>query len=78
MDTSSKVRENKARRVLDRRGYVLYKSRRRDPHAIDYGGYMIADSQTQAVVAGADPRAFSLTLEDVEAFIEARASSKAG
>jgi hypothetical protein len=36
-NTHEKVRENRLRRVADRQGYRLTKSRRRDPRAIDYG-----------------------------------------
>ncbi len=68
--TEEKVLENRVRRALDRRGLVLHKSRRRDPRAIDFGGYMIVDAATNSVVAGASPVAFSLTLADVEAWLK--------
>jgi hypothetical protein len=41
-------------RVAKRRGYVLKKSRRRDPHAVEYGGYMLADARLNAVVLGGE------------------------
>lgn len=41
MDTTEKVREARARRTLARRGFTLSRSRRRDPHALDYGLYTI-------------------------------------
>jgi hypothetical protein len=47
-----KVRENRLRRMAERQGLRLVKSRRRDPHAIDYGGYMLEDLATGGVVAG--------------------------
>ena len=75
MTTEDKVRENKARRTLARRGYVLVKSRRRDPHAFDFGGYIITD-QYNRVVTGTDPVAFSLTLDDVYDFIEEETTSR--
>ena len=37
MDTSMKVRENRLRRVAERQGFALRKSRRRDSRALDYG-----------------------------------------
>lgn len=43
MDQSIKVRENRLRRVADRRGLRLLKNPRRDPRAIDYGSYKLAD-----------------------------------
>ena len=60
----NKVTEDRMRRTLERRGYILYKSRRRDPEAIDYNGFMIADAETNACIAGGDPYAYSLTLAD--------------
>ena len=54
-EADDKVLENRLRRMLQRRGYQLIKSRRRDPRAIDYGGYMIADASTNGVVAGGSP-----------------------
>jgi hypothetical protein len=44
--TSEKVRENRLRRMAERQGLRLVKSRRRDPRAIDYGTYCL--------MAGAD------------------------
>jgi len=35
--TDGKVRENRLRRMAHRQGFSLRKSRRRDPHATDYG-----------------------------------------
>lgn len=43
---SGKVRENRVRRVAERRGLRLEKSRRRDPHAPDFGLYMLFDART--------------------------------
>ena len=69
MDNDEKVRENRARRVLSRRGFVLYKSRRRDKNAPDYGGYMICEDYSNIVVSGCTNFAYSDSLVDVEAFI---------
>jgi hypothetical protein len=33
------VRENRIRRVVQRRGYLLQKSRRRDPDAFDFAAF---------------------------------------
>jgi hypothetical protein len=40
-DTTYKVRENRLRRVAERQGILLVKSRRRDPRALDYGLYVL-------------------------------------
>jgi hypothetical protein len=47
MTTSAeKVRENRLRRMAERQGFALRKSRRRDPHALDYGTYYLVDPDT--------------------------------
>jgi hypothetical protein len=48
------AREARARRLAWRQGYVLRKSRRRNPRSIDYGGWMIVDARFNAVVAGTE------------------------
>lgn len=40
------------RNTLERRGYTLKKSRRRDPLALDYGTYWILDSEGRTVAGG--------------------------
>jgi len=49
--TDEKVRENRLRCMADRQGLRLVKSRRRDPRAIDHGGWMIVDEATNGIVA---------------------------
>jgi hypothetical protein len=46
-----KVRENRLRRMADRQGLRLEKSRRRDVRAWDYGTWRLVNAQTDAVVA---------------------------
>lgn len=45
-----KVRENRLRRMAERQGFQLTKSRRRDPRAIDYGKYWISDPRTNGLL----------------------------
>ena len=47
----------------------LEKSRRRDPRAVDYGGYMLIEAHRNVVVLGATSFAYSATLDDVEAYL---------
>jgi len=68
-DTEFKVRENRARRAAQRQGLTLTKSRRRDPRAIDFGGYMLV-SGNNAVEFGAHPNAFSASLDEIETFLQ--------
>jgi hypothetical protein len=70
-EQSEKIRENRLRRMAERQGLALRKSRRRDPRAIDYGGWMIVDAFTNTVVAGTEgigrPH---WSLDDVERYLE--------
>ena len=43
----SKSSENRLRPIAKRRGYILRKSPRRDPGALDYGLYAVVDIQTK-------------------------------
>jgi hypothetical protein len=56
--------------MADRQGLALHKSRTRDPRAVDYGGYMLVDLATNAVVYGVGaigrPTA---TLDEVEEWL---------
>ncbi len=40
-----KTYENRLRRAAERQGYMLVKSRRRDPRAIDYGKYVLVEDK---------------------------------
>lgn len=48
--STDKVRENRLRRVAERQGLRLEKSRRRDPLALDYGTWRIVDPGTSALL----------------------------
>jgi len=65
---AEKVRENRLRRMAERQGLRLEKSRRRDPRALDYGTYCLWDeaAHTQVVVTDHWLR---LTLDDVERYL---------
>lgn len=64
-----KVLENRLRRKLARMGYRLTKSRRRDPDAYDYGGYMIVDRNNNVVYNAGSENAHMLSLDDVQEWI---------
>jgi hypothetical protein len=64
--TDEKVRENRLRRIAERQGYVLKKSRARQWNVNDLQGYMIVDAQYNVVAAGSR---FELSLDDVEQFL---------
>lgn len=56
--------------MADRQGLRLEKSRRKDPRAIDYESYMLVDAERDAAVLGAEPHAYSATIEDVAVWLE--------
>jgi hypothetical protein len=51
-DSDLKVTENRLRRVAERQGLKLQKSRRRDPRAFDYGAYWLIEPMRNVVVLG--------------------------
>jgi hypothetical protein len=68
---SEKVKENMLRRRANRRGLRVEKSRRRDPHALDFGRYWIIDASTNCLVAGANPNGCpGMTLDEVEEWLD--------
>ncbi len=67
---TEKIHENRVRRMAGRQGLRLVKSRRRDPRAIDYGGYMLIEPNSAVVVAGTgDVGRPHWTLADAERFL---------
>jgi len=67
-----KVRENRIRRMAQRQGLRVVKSRRRDPQALDFGYYYIVDISTGEgpfIVAGAESGRADYTLDDVEKYL---------
>ena len=66
MSDTDKVRENRLRRVAQRQGLALAKSRRRDPRATDYGTYMLVDPSTNGVVAYGQSSGYGLNLDEIE------------
>jgi hypothetical protein len=65
--SSMKVRENRARRVAERRGLRLHKSRRRDPLALDFALWRVLDADG-APVAGFPPE--GADLDALEKFLQ--------
>jgi len=67
----TKVRENRLRRMAERQGLQLVKSRRRDPKAHDFGTFMLVDLRTDKIVIGAPELGEnpSATIDEVEAWL---------
>lgn len=66
MSDKVKVKETRLRRTAERQGLVLSKSRRRDPRALGYGTYGLADAQTNTLVVGDVHTGYGLSLDEVE------------
>lgn len=73
MDTEQRelrTREIRMRRKAARQGLMLQKSRRRDPDALDYGGYQLVDPGTNALVFGElVGRFFGASLDEIEDYL---------
>ena len=64
-----KILENRLRRTAERRGYVLEKSRRRDPKGKDYARYrLLVDARDIDAHRATMP--FTLTIREVEQFLD--------
>jgi hypothetical protein len=70
MDQEDKVRENRLRRIAERRGFRLEKSRRRDRKAPDFGAYALFNKRNE-LVAGDQQNATNGTLDRIEDYLEA-------
>jgi hypothetical protein len=57
------------RRMAERRGLQLQKSRRRDPRAYDYGTYRLVDARTNTVIAYAGYNDHGLTLNQIKDYL---------
>ncbi len=69
-NTSEAVREARLRRAAKRQEMILQKSRRRDPYAVDYGGYWLVDFNN-CVIYPSNANGMTATLDEIEAFLMA-------
>jgi hypothetical protein len=73
---ADKVRENRVRRMAERQGLQLVKSRTRDPRALDFGSYMLLDGDriilggTRRKLGRKFRRGTGASLDQIEAFLE--------
>ena len=71
MDTEQKVREARLRRMAERQGLHLQKSRRRDPLALDYNGYQLIDPRSNTLVFGElGGHGYGAGLDDIEVYLK--------
>ena len=64
-DVQFKTCENLARRMAARQGLQLEKCRARDPRAIGFGTYHLADPDTNTLVAWGHPNGYGLALSEI-------------
>jgi hypothetical protein len=63
---ASKAWESRIRRMANRQGLRLEKSRRRDTRAVDYGTYRLVDPATNTVVSYGGATPYGLSLDEIE------------
>lgn len=68
-DQELKIKENRLRRMADRQGLALIKSKRRDPRSLDWQRFMIVDKFSNRIVAGELNSPQSLSIDEVEQFL---------
>ena len=67
MTDSLKVQENRLRRMAQRQGLFLAKSRRRDTRAVDWGTYGLLDTNSGTVACGDTSTGYGMSLDEIEA-----------
>ena len=65
-DTQDKARENRVRRMAERQGLILRKSRRRGRRTWDFGSYWLMDADRNALVF---PDVHGGSLVDMERYL---------
>ena len=65
------INETAFRRLATKEGYMLSKSRVRDPDRIEFGGFMLIDPDTNFAVLGSWPYISSADLDEVSNWVTA-------
>jgi hypothetical protein len=65
-----KARESRLRRLAERRGLALEKSKRRNREAPDFGRFRLVDVIENRHVFGGEPFAFSASVDQVQEWFE--------
>lgn len=69
----AKTRENRLRRMANRQGLRLMKSRSRDPNALDFGLYALTDTQNVLINPPLAGRwACSWTIDEIENYLNGK------
>ena len=79
MTMPATTREARLRRVANRAGLALYKSRCRTPEAAEFGTYMLVDRATNGLTLGYGwAHGFGVTLDDVEEYLTPAVEAASG
>jgi hypothetical protein len=65
-EIAKNILENKMRRIAERRGFRVEKSRRKATDAKDFSGYILTEALTNTIVMGSGPGA---TLVEIEIYL---------
>jgi hypothetical protein len=76
MTQEEKIRENRLRRMAERQGLAVRKSRRRDPNAWDFGTYQIVEPRRNFLVLGSQTGGYGESLDSVEEWLTSRKLSR--
>lgn len=60
-----KARENRVRRMAERQGLSLRRSRRRDPYATGFGNYWLVDEQDIQIIGDRS----GVSLDEIEEYL---------
>ncbi len=60
------AREERLRRIAERRGLTLMKSPRSDPRESGHGTYMLVETDTATIKVSGSSAGFGLTLDEIE------------
>jgi len=75
MDKATKYKEDQMRRVAKRQGLMLVKSRTRDPRAIDYGCYALADMDRRIVHGIGAAERFAASFDEIRDYLNKSVSA---
>ena len=67
--TMQTISESGVRRLARREGYLVRKSRSRDPDAIGYGAFMLIDRDTGGAILGGYPFQYTADLEEIREYL---------
>lgn len=65
---TEKTYEDRLRRMANRQGLIILKSRTRDTRALTYGGWMVCDGNGN-IIGGGHPHGYSMSVDEIERYL---------